>query len=117
MLDFVICGRLKGSVDFFDVACTEDSHELVLLDDLNGNCLVDIGDVAFEQPLPMDNTSIDRFMEQAPKDNCVGLVCGFDCIIFFYADGTLDVYNTSITKKLRSATYDTDTEYVGNVEF
>lgn len=117
MLDFVICGKLKGSVDFFDVACTSDSHELVLLDDLNGNCLIDIGAVTFEQPLPVDSISIDNFMEQAPKDNCVGVACGFDHIIFFYEDGTLDVYDTSLTNKLSSATYDADTEYVGNVEF
>lgn len=117
MLDFVICGKLKGSVDFFDVACITDSHELVLLDDLNGNCLVDIGDVAFEQPMPVESMMINNFMEQAPKDNCVGIACGFDCTIFFYGDGTLDVYDAYLTKKLRSATYDTDTEYVGNVEF
>ena len=111
MKEFITCGVLKEGIDFAPIVCDPATGEMILADDINGNCV--LTNLGFHDPMMVGE---DAAVKMAVDYKVDGVILTQTYIIFLKDNvATLRTY-TEPDKVKMSIDFDTNIEYEGTVE-
>lgn len=111
MSKLVKCGIMKCALGFSDIMCDQITGDLVLRDDMNGNCLM--SNISLKDPITAEDKVLYKLMEQTDS---IGAAMSADYIITFKEE-TCDYRELSNPLEVwKTFEYDTNIVYEDIIE-